>query len=80
MQQDVFQDVDATVDVTLHERPRGEPWRVRAPPRSKRFVALSLEVLKKHREALDATYASGIQVFEQASRVTDVKSPRNFAR
>ena len=46
----------------------------------KRLVAASLEMLKKHREALDAAYASGIQLFEQASRVADVKSPEEFRK
>ncbi len=46
----------------------------------KRFVTLALEMLKKHREALDSAYASGIQIMEQALRVTDVRSPEDFRK
>jgi hypothetical protein len=41
----------------------------------KRTTDLTLEMLNKHREALDAAYRSGIQVIEQAFRLSEADSP-----
>ena len=46
----------------------------------KRTMELTLEMLHKHREAIDATYKSGIQVIEQAFRLTDAKSPEDYRK
>ena len=46
----------------------------------KRWLELGLEMLGKHREALDATYRSGIQIIEQTFRVTDAKSPDDYRK
>ena len=46
----------------------------------KRWLELGLEMLGKHREALDATYKSGIQLIEQTFRVTDAKSPDDYRK
>ena len=46
----------------------------------KRMFEASTEALNKHRELLDATYKSGIQVIEQTFRVTEAKSPDDYRR
>lgn len=44
----------------------------------KRWLELGLEMLNKHREALDATSRAGIQLIEQAFHVGDAKNPEDF--
>jgi hypothetical protein len=44
----------------------------------KRWAELSLEILKKQRESLDAAYASGIQLIEQSFRASEAKSPDDY--
>jgi hypothetical protein len=44
----------------------------------KRFIELSVDLLNKHRQSLDSTYAAGIQIIEQTFRATDVKSPDDY--
>jgi hypothetical protein len=44
----------------------------------KRWLELGLEMLNKHREALDATYKSGIQLIEQAFHATEAKSSEEY--
>ena len=80
MQQDVFKTLTQQWTSPFTSVPGASPACENAAAIQKRFVALSLEMLKKHREALDAAYASGIQIFEQASRVADVKSPEDFRK
>ena len=46
----------------------------------KRWVELSVEMLNKHREALDSTYKAGIQIIEQSFQVTEAKSPDDSRR
>jgi hypothetical protein len=43
-------------------------------PSQKRWAELGVEVLHKHREALDSTYRSGIELIEQTFQVADAKS------
>jgi hypothetical protein len=40
----------------------------------KRWLALGLELLEKHRASLDSTYAAGIQLIGQSFRALDAKS------
>jgi hypothetical protein len=40
----------------------------------RRWLELGLEMLHKHREALDSTYRAGIQIIEQTFRIGDAKS------
>lgn len=44
----------------------------------KRWLESTKETLTRHREVLDSTYRSGIQVIEQTFRVTDAKSPDEY--
>ena len=46
----------------------------------KRWAELALESLKKHRESLDSTYRTGIQLLEQTLRVSDVKSSADYQK
>lgn len=44
----------------------------------KRWLELSVDLLNKHRQSLDSTYAAGIQIIEQTFRATDAKSPDDY--
>lgn len=46
----------------------------------KRWLELILDGLNRHREALDATYKSGIQMIEQALRASEAKSTDDYRR
>ena len=46
----------------------------------KRFLELALEILNRHRESLDATYKTTIQVLEQAFHVSEAKSSEDYRR
>lgn len=46
----------------------------------RRWADQAIDLLNKHREALDAAYKSGIQVIEQTFRVSDAKSPEDYRR
>jgi len=46
----------------------------------KRWMELTVDMMNKHRTALDAMYASGIQAIEQSFRITDAKSSEDYRR
>ena len=46
----------------------------------KRWAELALESLNKQRESLDSAYRTGIQLIEQALRVSDVKSSAEYQK
>ncbi|HTB61922.1 MAG TPA: hypothetical protein VLC06_28875 [Polyangia bacterium] len=46
----------------------------------KRWLALGLELLEKHRASLDSTYAAGIQLIAQSFRTTEAKSSDEYRR
>jgi hypothetical protein len=46
----------------------------------RRSVDLAIEALNKHRESLEGTYRSSIQVLEQAFRVSEARSPDDARR
>jgi hypothetical protein len=46
----------------------------------RRWLELGIEMLHKHREALDATYRSGIQIIEQSLQLQDAKSTEDVRR
>jgi hypothetical protein len=46
----------------------------------KRWVQFTLESLNRHRELLDSMYKSLIQVVEQASHLSESKSPEEYRR
>jgi hypothetical protein len=46
----------------------------------RRWLELGLEMLNKHREAIDSTYRAGIQIIEQSFRVGDARSIEDSRR
>ena len=46
----------------------------------KRWFELGLEMLHKHREALDAAYKSGIQLLETATHLPEAKSGEDYRK
>jgi hypothetical protein len=46
----------------------------------KRWLALGVELLNKHRASLDSTYAAGIQLIEQSFGAAEAKSPEEYRR
>jgi hypothetical protein len=46
----------------------------------KRWLELGVEMLNRHREAVDTIYRSGIQLIEQTFQVSDAKSPDDYRR
>jgi len=46
----------------------------------KRWVDLAVEILNRHRETLDATYKSGIQIIEQTFQVAEAKTADDYRR
>jgi hypothetical protein len=46
----------------------------------KRWSEFAIESLHKHRESLDTTFRSGIQLIEQTFRVSDAKSSEDYQR
>jgi hypothetical protein len=46
----------------------------------KRWLDLGVEMLNRHREAVDAIYKAGIQMIEQTFHVTEAKSADDYRR
>ena len=46
----------------------------------KRWIELAIEMFNKHKETLESTYASGIQVIEQTFRLSEAKSSEDYRR
>jgi hypothetical protein len=46
----------------------------------KRWAEFAIESLNKHRESMDSTYRTGIQLIEQTVRVSDVKSSADYQK
>ena len=46
----------------------------------KRWAEFAIESMNKHRESLDSTYRTGIQLIEKTFRVSDVKSPADYQK
>ncbi len=46
----------------------------------KRFIELTVELLEKHREALDSSYRLGIQTIERLLRLSEAKSSEDSYR
>lgn len=44
----------------------------------KRWIEISVDMLNKHKEALESTYASGIQMIERSFRLSEAKSPEEY--
>jgi hypothetical protein len=45
-----------------------------------RWLEVTLDLLNKHREAIDSAYRSGIQIVEQAFRISEAKSTEDYRR
>jgi hypothetical protein len=46
----------------------------------KRWLALGIELLNKHRTSLDGTYAAGIELIERSFGTAEAKSPEEYRR
>jgi len=46
----------------------------------KRWLELGVEMLNRHREMLDSTYRSGIQIIEQTLHVSEAKTADDYRR
>ena len=46
----------------------------------KRWSEFTIEMLNKHRESIESTYRTGIQLIEQAFRASEAKSPEDYRR
>lgn len=46
----------------------------------KRWLDLSVEMLNRHRETVDAIYKAGIQLIEQTFHVSEAKSPDDYRK
>ena len=46
----------------------------------KRWLELGVEMLNRHREMLDSTYRSGIQIIEQTFHVSEAKTADDYRR
>jgi hypothetical protein len=46
----------------------------------KRWAEFAVESMNKHRESMDSTYRTGIQLVEQTLRVSDVKSSADYQK
>ena len=46
----------------------------------KRWLQIGVEMLNKHREALDSVYKAGIQIIEQSFHVADAQSADDYRR
>jgi hypothetical protein len=45
-----------------------------------RWLEMTIDVLNKHRESIDATYKAGIEVVEQSFRLSEAKSADDLRR
>jgi hypothetical protein len=46
----------------------------------RRWLDLGVELLHKHREAIDGTYRAGIQIIEQTFHLAEAKSPEDYRK
>jgi hypothetical protein len=46
----------------------------------KRYLELTVEMLNKHRESLDAAYKASIKLIEETFRLAEGKSPEDYRR
>jgi hypothetical protein len=68
----------------------GQQWTAGAPGATpsaewarafqKRYLDLTLDVLNKHREAIDSAYRAGIQMVEQSLRASEAGSVDDYRR
>src|SRR5689334_465139 len=77
MQQEMFKQWSRLFTGTAHEAGAQNDWG-RASQR--RWVELCVEMLNRHREALDTAYKSGIQIIEQSFYAAEARSPDDYRR
>jgi len=77
MQQEMFKQWTRLFAGPGHDAGGAADWGRGA---QKRWVELGIEMLHRHREAMDTTYRSGIQIIEQTFSVAEAKSPDDYRR
>lgn len=79
IQQDVFKNWTQQVLTIPSTFATGNPseWSTAL---QRRWADQAIDLLNKHREALDSAYKSGISVIEQTFRVSDAKNPDDYRR
>jgi len=78
MQQDMMRQLwQQTLSMPQAPTAPGGDW---SQGRQKRWLEMIIQLLDKHREALDSLYRSGIQILEQTFHVTEARSPDDYRR
>jgi len=77
MQQEIFKQWTRLFAAPVHDAGAQAEW---GRASQKRWVELGVEMLNRHREALDAAYRSGIQLIEQSYNLTEAKSADDYRR
>ena len=79
MQQEMFKHWTRLFSGPMHEAAQGAQadW---GRGSQKRWMELGVEMLNRHREAIDAIYKSGIQIIEQTFHVAEAKSADDYRR
>jgi len=77
MQQEMFKQWTRMFTGATQEGGAQTEWN-RASQR--RWLELGIDMMNRHREALDGMYRSGIQLIEQTFHVTEAKSPDDYRR
>jgi hypothetical protein len=76
MQQEMFKQWTRLFSATPMEGMQGDWGR----GSQKRWIELGVEALHRHRETLDSTYKTGIQIIEQTFQVAEAKSADDYRR
>jgi hypothetical protein len=79
MQQELFRHWTRVLTTTVPPSGASVPSDL-GRAQQRRWLELGIEMLHKHREALDATYRSGIQIIEQTLHLQDAKSSEDVRR
>jgi len=77
MQQEVFKNWTRMFSGPANEATAQADWGRGA---QRRWLELGIEMLHRHRETLDATYRSGIQIIEQTFHVAEAKTEDDYRR
>jgi len=77
MQQEVFKQWTRLFSGSTPEAGMPADWGRGA---HKRWLELGIEMLNRHREMLDTTYRSGIQIIEQTFHVSEAKTADDYRR
>jgi hypothetical protein len=77
MQQEMFKNWTRMFAGPANEATAQTDWGRGA---QRRWLELAIEMLNRHRETLDTTYRSGIQIIEQSVHVAEAKSAEDYRR